>query len=125
CAFVLASRTDDRARLADLLGPERVGLLRRGIDRALFDPQRRDRSWLSAAFGIPAERLVVISVGRLDAIKNVSVLAGAVRQLIDRGADLHLVCAGKGPEREGIMALLGDRASCPGVLDPATLARVY
>ena len=125
CAFVLASRTDDRARLADLLGPERVGLLRRGIDRALFDPQRRDRSWLSAAFGIPAERLVVISVGRLDAIKNVSVLAGAVRQLIDRGADLHLVCAGKGPDRDAVMALLGDRASCPGVLDPATLARVY
>ena len=38
CAFVLASRADDRARLAALLGAGRVGLLRRGIERELFDP---------------------------------------------------------------------------------------
>ena len=85
CAFVLASRADDRARLAALLGPERVGLLRRGIEHELFDPARRDRAWLSTTFRIPRERRVVISVGRLDAIKNVLVLARAVRQLVDRG----------------------------------------
>jgi putative membrane protein len=125
CAFVLASRTDDRARLASLLGAARVGLLRRGIERELFDPGRRDRDWLAATFGIPAARQVVICVGRLDPIKNVLVLAGAVRALIERGRDLHLLCAGKGPDREGVTALLGDHASCPGVLDPATLARAY
>ncbi len=125
CAFVLASRADDRARLAALLGPERVGLLRRGIERDLFNPSRRDRAWLSTTFGIPSGRRVVISVGRLDAIKNVLVLARAVRQLIDEGADLHLFCAGKGADRDEVMALLGDRVTCPGVLAPATLARVY
>ena len=125
CAFVLASRTDDRARLASLLGAGRVGLLRRGIERELFDPGRRDRDWLAATFGIPTARQVVICVGRLDPIKNVLVLAGAVRALIERGRDLHLLCAGKGPDREAVTALLGDHASCPGVLDPATLARAY
>jgi putative membrane protein len=125
CAFVLASRADDRARLTSLLGPERVGLLRRGIDRDLFNPERRDRAWLAETFGIPAERRVVISVGRLDAIKNVLVLARAVRQLVDRGVDLQLLCAGKGPDREAVLSILGDRASCPGVLDPETLARTY
>ena len=125
CAFVLASRTDDRTRLAALIGPERVGLLRRGIDRALFDPLRRDRAWLASTFGIPPERRVVISVGRLDAIKNVLVLARAVRELVARGADLHLLCAGKGPDRDAVTALLGDRVSCPGVLEPETLARAY
>ena len=47
CAFVLASRADDRARLAALLGPARVGLLRRGIQRDVFDPGQRDRRWLT------------------------------------------------------------------------------
>jgi putative membrane protein len=125
CAFVLASRADDRTRLAALIGPDRVGLLRRGIDRALFDPRRRDRAWLSAAYGIPPERRLVISVGRLDAIKNVLVLARAVRELVARGSDLHLLCAGKGPDREAVTGLLGDRVSCPGVLEPETLARAY
>ena len=125
CAFVLASRPDDRARLAALLGPERVGLLRRGIERDIFNPRRRDRAWLSTTFQIPPERRVVISVGRMDAIKNVLVLARAVRQLVDQGVDLHLICAGKGPDRDEVTALLGEHVTCPGVLPPDTLARVY
>ncbi len=125
CAFVLTSRSEDRARLESLLGPQRVGLLRRGIERHIFHPGQRDRGWLSAEFGIPPGRQVVISVGRLDAIKNVVVLAGAVRRLVDEGRDLHLICPGKGPHRDDVMAILGDRVSCPGVLAPATLARVY
>ncbi|HVT09148.1 MAG TPA: lysylphosphatidylglycerol synthase domain-containing protein [Polyangia bacterium] len=125
CAFVLASRADDRARLAALLGPGRVGLLRRGIERDLFNPRQRDRAWLSATFQIPPARRVVITVGRLDAIKNVLVLARAVRQLVEQGVDLHLFCAGKGPDRDAVTALLGDRVTCPGVLPPATLGRVY
>ncbi len=125
CAFVLASRADDRARIAALLGPGRVGLLRRGIEREVFNPRRRDRGWLSTTFGIPHQRRVVISVGRLDAIKNVLVLARAVRHLVDEGHDLHLFCAGQGPDRDAVTALLGDRVTCPGVLAPATLARAY
>jgi putative membrane protein len=125
CAFVLASRADDRARLADMLGSERVGLLRRGMERDVFNPGRRDRAWLSTTFGIPPDRRVVISVGRLDAIKNVLVLAHAVRQLVDQGLDLHLFCAGEGADRDVVTALLGDRITCPGVLAPDTLARAY
>jgi len=125
CAFVLASRADDRLRLTGLLGPDRVGMLRRGIDHALFDPRRRDREWLTRALGVPADRQVVICVGRLDAIKNVLTLASAVKTLLGRGRPVHLVCAGRGAEREAVQALLGDRVTCPGVLDPATLARAY
>ena len=64
-------------------------------------------------------------MGRLDAIKNVLVLAHAVRQLVDQGVDLHLFCAGTGPDRDAVTALLGDRVTCPGVLAPATVGRVY
>ena len=125
CAFVLASRADDRERLAALLGPGRVGLLRRGIERDIFNPARRDRAWLSTTFQIPPDRSVVLCVGRLDAIKNVLVLARAVRQLVDEGLDLHLICAGQGPDRDAVTALLGDHVTCPGVLPPDTLGRAY
>jgi len=124
-AFVLASRADDRARLAAALGPERVGLLRRGIERRLFDPRRRDRRWLEVELGVPAGRQVVISVGRLDQIKNVRLLAEAVRLLAARGRPVHLLCPGKGNDRAVVTALLGDRVTCPGVLDPDRLARAY
>jgi glycosyltransferase involved in cell wall biosynthesis len=124
-AFVLASRADDRARLAAALGPDRVGLLRRGIDHRLFDPRRRDRRWLEAELGVPAGRQVVITVGRLDRIKNVRLLAEAVGLLAARGRPIHLVCPGKGNDRQAVTALLGDRVTCPGVLDPDRLARVY
>jgi putative membrane protein len=125
CAFVLASRTDDRARLSAMLGEQRVGLLRRGIDRHLFDPVRRDRPWLEAEFNIVRGRQVIISVGRLDRIKNVLVLAEAIRALADRGAPVHLLAPGKGPDQDALVALLGDRVTCPGVLSPDTLARAY
>jgi glycosyltransferase involved in cell wall biosynthesis len=68
---------------------------------------------------------VVLCVGRLDAIKNVLVLARAVRQLVDEGVDLHLICAGQGPDRDAVTALLGERVTCTGVLAPDTLGRVY
>jgi glycosyltransferase involved in cell wall biosynthesis len=125
CAFVLCARVDDRSRVSGLLGPERVGLLRRGVDHRLFDPARRDRPWLAAQLGVPPEGCLVISVGRLDRGKNVMTLARAVRQLADSGVAIHLLCAGEGADRGAVRELLGDRISCPGVLDPAALARAY
>ena len=44
---------------------------------------------------------------------------------LDRGLPVHLLCAGAGPDREAVRARLGDHATCPGVLDPETLARAY
>ena len=126
CAFVLASRTDDRARLAALLGPARVGLLRRGIERDVFDPGRRDRQWLAATLGIPPGRQLVISVGRLDPIKNVLVLAQAIRSAERSAARICTCCA---RERDPIETPCSRCSAiarrCPGVLDPATLARAY
>jgi glycosyltransferase involved in cell wall biosynthesis len=123
CAFVLASRADDRLRLAALLGPERVGFLRRGLDHRLFDPRRRDRRWLETALGVPPDRRVVISVGRLDRIKNVLLLGQAIRLLVEGGAPVHLLCLGKGADRDALVELCGDRVTCPGVLDPDGVAR--
>ena len=125
CAAALVSRPEEVEPLSRALAPGRVGLLRRGIDRALFSPAHRDRAWLEATFGVPAGRVVVLFVGRIDRGKNVLTLVEALEGLIRAGRPLHLFCAGEGAERSAIGARLGPSASCPGTLSPADLARVY
>jgi glycosyltransferase involved in cell wall biosynthesis len=124
CAFALVSRPDQleatRARLAG-----RAALLRRGIDRQLFNPEKRDRRWLAAAYGIPTERLVVMCASRLNRGKNVLFLAEAMAALVARGVDAHLLCAGDGEDRRAILDRLGPRATCPGSIEPPDLARLY
>ncbi len=124
CAHVLVSRPAELAAAQRIFG-SRAGLLRRGIDRRLFNPARRDRAWLAAKFGVPAERKVVMFAGRLNRGKNVLLLAEAVAMLAARGRDLQLFCAGEGDQRAAIAARLGARASLPGSLPPEVLARVY
>ena len=116
CAFVLASRADDRARLAALLGPDRVGLLRRGIERDVFDPGRRDRAWLAATLGIPPDRQLVISRGPpRSRSRTCWCWRRRSARLIDRGRRICTSCApGKGPDRDAVIALLGDRVDLSG-----------
>jgi glycosyltransferase involved in cell wall biosynthesis len=125
CAATLVSRPEDARALAEVLPPGRVGLLRRGIDRELFSPERRDRAWLEATFAIPPGRVVVLFVGRLDRGKSVLTLAEAVAVLVAAGQPFHLLCAGDGDERAAIVDRLGAAASCPGNLAPDVLARAY
>ncbi|HEY4395488.1 MAG TPA: glycosyltransferase [Polyangia bacterium] len=125
CSAALVSRRDELPPLARALGPGRVTLLRRGIDRDLFSPARRDRRWLETAFGVPAESLLVLFVGRIDRGKNIHTLADAVDALGRAGRSLHLFCAGEGADRPAVAERLGPAATCPGTLLPADLARVY
>jgi glycosyltransferase involved in cell wall biosynthesis len=126
CRAVLAARPDERERLQGTLAPDRVGLLRRGMDHDLFAPAKRDRSWLEKTFDLPAGRVVVLFVGRLSSGKNVMTLVDAVAALNQGGGRrLQLLCAGEGPQRPLITARLGAAARCPGVLSPEDLARAY
>ena len=125
CDFSLVSRPDDLAPLVELVGPDRAGLMRRGIDCRHFDPARRDRGWLESQFGVGRDRVVVLFVGRVNVGKDIMTLAGALRTLVDQGVPVHLICAGAGEQVPDVLALLGPSASCPGVLSPEVLARVY
>lgn len=124
CAFVLVSRPEQLEGLHQVL-PERVGLLRRGIDRTLFHPARRDRAWLAQHYGIPPERMVILAAGRLNRGKNILLLAEAVRILLAKGIDAHLICAGDGEDRAAVVERLGPRTTCPGSVEPRELARLY
>src|SRR5665213_25322 len=99
--------------------------LRRGLDRVLFDPAKRDRAWFEARFGVPPGRFVVMYAGKLNAGKNAHLLGPAVEAARQGGLPIHLFCAGQGDERAGIAARLGAAATFPGVLAQDELVRAY
>jgi glycosyltransferase involved in cell wall biosynthesis len=124
-SFVLVAAENDAARLRALKGADRVGLLRRGIDKELFHPSRRDRAWLEQRWGIKTDQTVVLFVGRLSAGKNVMILAEAAARLSACGLPLQLVCAGNGPLAKDLVGLLGPAVTLPGVVLNEELARLY
>ncbi len=99
--------------------------LRRGFDRALFDPARRDRGWFERRFGLPPGHLVVMYAGKLNAGKNVPLLAPIVDRVRRAGVPVHLFCAGAGSERAVLEDALGAALTCSGPLDQDELARAY
>jgi len=99
--------------------------LRRGLDRDLFSPARRDRAWFEARFGLPMDQLIVMYAGKLDAGKNVPLLAPVLQQLQQMGVAAHLFCAGAGSEQEALEAALGPAVTCAGPLAQEELARAY
>lgn len=100
-------------------------LLRRGIDPVLFAPARRERPWFEQQFGLPPGGLVALYAGKLDAGKNVPLLAPVVAQARRMGVKLHLFCAGSGAEEYPLAAALGPAVTCAGVLPQHELARCY
>jgi alpha-1,6-mannosyltransferase len=74
-----------------------------GIDKALFDPSRRDASvraaWLERC-GAPPDARLVVSVGRHHPEKRLHVVAAAVAQAqAQSGKAIALVLVGDGPLR--------------------------
>jgi glycosyltransferase involved in cell wall biosynthesis len=125
CAAVVVSRPDQLEPFGRALAPRPVTLLRRGIERDVFRPRPADRAWLEETFDIPRGRIVVAMVGRLDRVKNVLTVVEAIARLVAEGVPLHLLCAGEGPDRQAVFERLGMRASCPGTVAPAEIARIY
>lgn len=125
CAYALVSRPEERARALKVLPEHRLGMLRRGIDLEAFTPAKRDRAALEARAGIPRDRVLLLFAGRVNRGKNVMTLAHAVRRLLDGGLPVHLVCAGKGDDRQAVLDLLGPHASCPGPLPQDELQALY
>ncbi|MBL8672880.1 MAG: glycosyltransferase [Alphaproteobacteria bacterium] len=114
CDYVLVSQPSDRDAASAIVGAARVGMLRRGVDKRIFAPARRDRRWLRERLGIPEGQPVLLFVGRIDRGKSIHVLAEALAGLAAQGIAFHLVCAGRGPDVPLVLARLPGRASCIG-----------
>src|SRR5581483_10289473 len=100
-------------------------MIRRGLDRSLFSPERRDRAWLERRFGPCRGDLIAVYAGKLNAGKNVRLLAPVIRAARARGVPVHLLCAGEGGERAPLQAALGRACTFAGPLAQDELARVY
>lgn len=73
-----------------------VDVLGRGIDDGLFRPERRDGA-LRAAWGLNADDLAVICVGRVAAEKNLDLVFDAFARIHDAHPSAKLVIVGDGP----------------------------
>jgi glycosyltransferase involved in cell wall biosynthesis len=76
-----------------------VGIWTRGIDRAVFNPDRRDLAW-RRSFGIEDDMPVIGFVGRLVMEKGLDVFSDTIDRLQARGVRHKVLIVGKGPARE-------------------------
>ncbi|MBI1274230.1 MAG: glycosyltransferase [Alphaproteobacteria bacterium] len=125
CSHALASRPIDLASGAEILGQSRIHKLRLGIDKTVFNPQRRDRAATEARFGVRPGHVIVVFVGRMDEGKNIYTLIDAVERCVAGGLPLHLVTAGVGPAEAEVRRRLPHNATVAGFLPPAELAALY
>jgi glycosyltransferase involved in cell wall biosynthesis len=126
CDRVLISKDADRAMASAAVGADRVSWLRRGLDLDRFHPRHRDRARLRLDLGLPADRPLLLFVGRADDSKRLMTLGHAARRLIDAGHPLHVLAVGEGNRRADLLALLGpDHATAPGALPQDALPRLY
>ncbi|MDP9199032.1 MAG: glycosyltransferase family 1 protein [Pseudomonadota bacterium] len=78
-------------------GFQRVHVIARSVDTALFDPAHRDAR-LRTHWGIPQHGLAVIHVGRIAADKNLELAIQAFRRIREHRHDARFVWVGDGPQ---------------------------
>jgi glycosyltransferase involved in cell wall biosynthesis len=115
---VSASEAADASRLRIFQGAATIG---NGRDPAVFRPDPVARARIRAAWGTPAERVVVVAVSRLVRVKGYPELAAAMRELPD--AELWVVgerlASDRGDDMRELLtdAGLGDRLHLLGYRD--------
>jgi len=80
------------------ISEERIQIIANGVDVEVFRP-REERQKLRAAFGLPADRLILGNVARLDPVKNHGVILRALRRLADQRLKVYFLLVGDGPHR--------------------------
>lgn len=95
--------------LGDLLaswGLENIVHLDLGVDAAVFQPQPSPRENVREEFNIPADRTLLLYVGRLAQEKNTHTLFAAFRELTRRAPRrFHLFVVGDGLQRPALLDL--------------------
>lgn len=84
-----------------------ISIWTRGVDRAQFNPRRRDMDWRRSV-GIEDDALVVAFLGRLVMEKGLDVFADAIDALAERKVKHRVLVIGDGPAREWFEQRLPD-----------------
>lgn len=115
--------TGDMRGLLEAMGVDRVRILGRGVDTALFSPSQRDPA-LREAWGLGPEDIAVIYVGRLAAEKNLQLAVRAFRALEEACSGARFVLVGDGPLAAELRRENPDFVFC-GMQTGEALARHY
>lgn len=125
CGAVLGIRPTDLALAHAAVGAARTHTMRLGVDKSVFNPQCADRAKLLTRYAIPADRCIVVFVGRLDEGKNIYTLIAAMQALVAAGLPLHLIAAGIGPAADAIHRALPTHATVTGFIPQTEMATLY
>ena len=97
--------------MAQLLREQRmsydVGIWSRGVDRDIFNPNRRSREW-RRGLGIADDEVAIGFVGRLVMEKGLDIFSDAIDQLQARGVRHRVLIIGEGPARDWFQRRLPD-----------------
>ncbi|WP_448533159.1 glycosyltransferase [Parathermosynechococcus lividus] len=121
---ILVSRQQDYEWLMSFLPKERVYWFRRGIDRDRFHPRWRQPRWLREEYHLP-DVPILLFVGRVDASKNVLLMAAAAMELATQGYDFHVLVVGEGAQDREVKACLGNRVTLTGKVPQEKLGAIY
>ncbi|WP_310734441.1 glycosyltransferase family 4 protein [Ideonella livida] len=102
----------------------RLAVVARGVDTALFTPERRSPA-LRAQWGVPPDGLVMACVGRLAAEKNLDLLLQAFDAVRLQRPHSRLLLVGDGPMRAALQARLDPGLILAGQRHGADLAAHY
>ena len=98
CEAIMAPAESTAAVLRAQRMNREIAIWTRGIDRAQFNPERRDMAW-RRGLGIADDELVVCFLGRIVMEKGLDVFSGAVREFAGRGLRHRILVIGEGPAR--------------------------
>jgi D-inositol-3-phosphate glycosyltransferase len=114
---VLASCTAEAEQLMRLYDadPERIAILPPGVDHAFFTPGNRAAA--RRAIGVPADRRVVLFVGRIQALKGADVAVEAFAKVVAEHQDALLLVVGgpSGPSGDAHLARVHDLVERSGL----------
>ncbi len=123
----LETYVPSHATIADLSrhGFERLVLWPRGVDAALFRPDRPNREEVRRTLGIAEDEVVIGYVSRIAAEKNVAYLADALAVVAASRPRARFLFVGDGPARADLQRRLGDSARFAGYRTGDDLADHY
>lgn len=106
CLIPIAQCVEKRMREVVGHSHTRIELIRNGIGipEGLSDASFREEA--RCRFGIPSGSVVFGTVGRLSHVKGYDIAIEAMKTLVARGSDCHMLLVGDGPEREKLETMI-------------------
>jgi len=105
------------------IAPEKIAILPRGLDTALFHPERRVAGFWRR-FGLKGEAPVLLYVGRISKEKDLDLIVTACQRLAREGVPHQMAFVGDGPYLKELRAQL-PKAAFTGALHREELAAAY